>query len=640
MKTIRRICTVMLLVLMAFPALHAQSYDNLWKQLEEAREKSLPQTVIRLADQIWQKAQTEKNAPQMLKAYVCRQACQKRITPDSLYTSLAAMERWAQEEADETNRAILHSLLARQYADLLSTNRRTLLNSPSLLVDETPADVREWSLNLFIDRIDAHLQASLQPVEALLRTTAADYDPFVIQQDGSRFYAHDLYHLLARRAVDTYQGWRGLNVDSLMDRRIKDVYQTMIATYRQRPDAEDAVVMATLDYEQWRADMQSPDGYLQTLDSLIAAYGTRDVCGEVYIRKAQWLNDKRRYAQALRVCDEGLKRYAAYKRIGELKNIRARILQPALNIYTAEGYPSDSVSMRVNYRNLSGFTLNVYATDYDERPWLDDGLTSAVCRRHGRLLASHRFALRPLPGKDKAAEDEPYHSCDTTLHFRLPDDVGVYILQAVPEGEKTLHQSYNFLCVSRFKVLSLNVDEQTTEFITLDALTGHPIAGVQLSFYSDDSKNRRLLTQLTTDSEGKALLTGQPNARYYVARKGDDRAMTPQYFRQGISRIVDSDTAQKMLTLLIDRAIYRPGQTVYVKGIAYEQTTDAARVLEGADYELLLLDANRKELASRKVRTNDFGSFSAEFVLPSACLNGAFSITTRKHEDSASGRRV
>lgn len=81
-----------------------------------------------------------------------------------------------------------------------------------------------------------------------------------------------------------------------MDRRIKDVYQTMIATYRQRPDAEDAVVMATLDYEQWRADMQSPDGYLQTLDSLIAAYGSRDVCGEVYIRKAQWLNDKRRYA--------------------------------------------------------------------------------------------------------------------------------------------------------------------------------------------------------------------------------------------------------------------------------------------------------------------------------------------------------
>ena len=93
-----------------------------------------------------------------------------------------------------------------------------------------------------------------------------------------------------------------------------------------------------------------------------------------------------------------------------------------------------------------------------------------------------------------------------------------------------------------------------------------------------------------------------------------------------------------MLTLLIDRAIYRPGQTVYVKGIAYEQTTDATRVLEGADYELLLLDANRKELTSRKVRTNDFGSFSAEFVLPSACLNGAFSITTRKHEDSASFR--
>lgn len=43
MKTIRRICTLVLLVLVAFPALHAQSYDKLWKQLEEARDKSLPQ---------------------------------------------------------------------------------------------------------------------------------------------------------------------------------------------------------------------------------------------------------------------------------------------------------------------------------------------------------------------------------------------------------------------------------------------------------------------------------------------------------------------------------------------------------------------------------------------------------------------
>lgn len=33
-------------------------------------------------------SRAEKNAPQMLKAYICREAYQERLTPDSLYTNL------------------------------------------------------------------------------------------------------------------------------------------------------------------------------------------------------------------------------------------------------------------------------------------------------------------------------------------------------------------------------------------------------------------------------------------------------------------------------------------------------------------------------------------------------------------------
>lgn len=70
------------------------------------------------------------------------------------------------------------------------------------------------------------------------------------------------------------------------------------------------------------------------------------------------------------------------------------------------------------------------------------------------------------------------------------------------------------------------------------------------------------------------------------------------------------------------------------KGIAYKQNSDSAQVLQGVDYELVLLDANRKELATRKGRTNDFGSFATEFVLPAACLNGMFSIRTKEPQST------
>ena len=48
MEKIQRICSLVLLAAFwgCVPVLHAQSFDKLWKQVEQAQEKSLPQPVI------------------------------------------------------------------------------------------------------------------------------------------------------------------------------------------------------------------------------------------------------------------------------------------------------------------------------------------------------------------------------------------------------------------------------------------------------------------------------------------------------------------------------------------------------------------------------------------------------------------
>ena len=94
MRVIQRICSILLLlVTFGASALYAQTYDKLWKQVEQAQKKSLPQTVIKLADEIYRKGRQEQNAPQMLKAYICRETYQEGLTPDSLYSSLKYMEK-------------------------------------------------------------------------------------------------------------------------------------------------------------------------------------------------------------------------------------------------------------------------------------------------------------------------------------------------------------------------------------------------------------------------------------------------------------------------------------------------------------------------------------------------------------------
>ena len=69
---IRQICMVVLLWLGVIPAVQAQTFDKLWKEVEQAEKKSLPKTVIKLTDEIYQKGEKEKNSPQMLKAYTWR----------------------------------------------------------------------------------------------------------------------------------------------------------------------------------------------------------------------------------------------------------------------------------------------------------------------------------------------------------------------------------------------------------------------------------------------------------------------------------------------------------------------------------------------------------------------------------------
>ena len=84
--------------------------SRLWKEVEETRKKDLPQTLISQVNQIYEKARKEKNAPQMLKAYLSRVECQVGLTPDSLQRELCRLNAWAAEENDPLQKAVLSFL--------------------------------------------------------------------------------------------------------------------------------------------------------------------------------------------------------------------------------------------------------------------------------------------------------------------------------------------------------------------------------------------------------------------------------------------------------------------------------------------------------------------------------------------------
>ena len=82
------------------------------------------------------------------------------------------------------------------------------------------------------------------------------------------------------------------------------------------------------------------------------------------------------------------------------------------------------------------------------------------------------------------------------------------------------------------------------------------------------------------------------------------------------------------VSIFTDRGLYRPGQTIFFKGLAYVKDSNDPHAVAGQTFTVTLYDANGKELAQKKFTTNDFGSFNGEFSIPKQTLSGVFRLST------------
>ena len=631
--------------------LRAQSYDNLWKQTREAQAKNRPMTMIDLNDQIYRRALAEKNMAQMLKAYVSREAYERFLTPDSLYSTLNDLERWVERSTDKVEKALLHSLLAYEYADYWEKNLYRIQERADIVTEKPSADIRTWSSGRFVEQVTAHGLASLANDDLLVEMVTSDYQPFIEQNDGSAYYGHDLYHLLFHRTINAFEKMSGTYADSLFQSLSDSLYHRMLDVYTHLPNRPEAIILATLDYWQWktgnylnRAPQLRPydrnreleNSYMQMIDGLMEKYADCPAIVEAYICKAKWMSHGgkgRSIAEALRLCDEGIRNYPSYNRIGELRLIRDRLLQPQVSIRSNDFcYPGDTLKLNVTYRTLNTpIQLNIYATNATMHSYRYDCNDDEEFRKCApRLVYSTKHLLTPLPAFDKLPADIPYLPSDTVLNFPLPSEPGIYVVEASPQTENG-HMSRCFLSVSRLRMFTLDIGNGVIEVTTLDNRSGHPISDVTVDFYTgEDPTSLKPLKSVATGTDGKALVDLGKGIRtiHYVAHKGNDRSIQIQRLdlAQVASQVPETDYK---LVLFTDRAIYRPGQTVCLKGVAYSQNGDKAEVICKEPIELELLDSTDGLIAARKVVTNDFGSFSAEFTLPAICLNGKFSLSAQ-----------
>lgn len=628
------ICFISLFIISIIPMrMFGQTYENLWKQVEEANKKSLPKTALKLAEDIFSKAQKEKNSPQMLKAYRARAEYQRSLTPDSFYVDLKGMERWAASTDNKIDRAILNTLLAGVYADYAQSNSWSLRKRASLTGD-APEDIREWSANLFVDKVMQYAEAALQDSTLLLSTSSKDYQPFVVLGNSSEYYRHDMYHLLTLQSIEALKKVSYIGDYPQVNERIESLFNSLTRTYREQGNG-DAYMLASLDYLRWKNTRKDSESYITQLDEMISSYGDREVAAEVYLEKINTLSQNREYIRALSVANEAIRRYPKYNRINAIKQARESILSPLLNVQMPGlTYPGSDMELTVRHKNLDGFTVEYYKVNLsaDSPEVLNNqysNITQEFINKHTSKLNSEYVKL------ERPAD---YNQTDTTISLKAPTE-GLYVVRILNGPKGAVGRDSKLLSVTRLKMLSRQLPDKQFEVIVLDGMSGKPVDNAQVRLFTDKKGDKVETKTLTTNAEGKATIPWDNSYYYIKAYKGNDNAMLPDNVQRGYYSYADPSRREDRteVRLLTDRSLYRPGQTVYVKGVAFVMGSDTANVAVGKKYTLTLFDTNGREVYKNELQTNEFGSFTTEIVLPSGGLNGMYNLST---DNSSTSFRV
>ncbi|MGZ9675005.1 alpha-2-macroglobulin family protein [Flavobacterium sp. GNP001] len=214
-----------------------------------------------------------------------------------------------------------------------------------------------------------------------------------------------------------------------------------------------------------------------------------------------------------------------------------------------------------------------------------------------------------------------------TTEVLLPQlETGNYLVYFESDSNSKEKKGFGFetITVSNISVLA-NTKDNTEYHTVIDRKTGTPLENVTIKL---------LNKTLKTDKNGLAFHPKEKDnyANSYIqfSTKNDTLLIQKEYLNNSYDykKIEDKKIVRKV-EFYLDRAIYRPGQTVYFKGIAIQKKNNKSNVVPNSSFLISIQDPNYNNFKDIEVSTNEFGSFSGEFILPKTGLTGSFRIQAK-----------
>lgn len=641
---------ILLLIVLISTSVFAQKNQKSWNKVITLEKDGKIKSAKEIVDRIYERSISKNDEEQLIKCFFYQSKYLQTLDENAQSKILNHLKTDI-SKVSAPSKAILNLVYAKCLNDYLNQNRYKRENITT--TSNPDNNYLLWSNAEFENQIAKYYNNSLIDKGTLKNTSLVLYEAIFDYYNQEKFKTENLYEYLLDENINYYiskiQHWnfkksdfnflkedllgnsvsfKEINFDFVKEKNLQKTLLLFQEREQNNPSVENQLNRIIFCKNHLVNDNEA---YLKALTKLQKQSKTAISLQKIQFEKATIFNN---LASKETHPDYKIKSIALFDSIIAIQNhsntykqahlSRHTLLEKNLSIQLEKYiYPNQNHLAFISFKNIDSAKISFYKIKQSEMQFLNFNYA-----KKDSIL--NEFILHHVPVQtENYSLKNPEDYFDHTTELLLPQlKTGIYLAIFESTSSKKDDKAYGFetIIATNFSLLS-ETKKDRDYYHVLDRKTGIPIENVQID--SEDFVGKTDKTGTLFNTRGK----DENFQRNIVITKDNDTLPLYTNYINILNEFEKNKTVKAKVQFYLDRAIYRPGQTVYYKGIALQQKANVAAVVANTSFKITFKDVNNNSIKELDVITNEFGSFSGEFKLPQTGLSGNYTIQAEEPDD-------
>jgi uncharacterized protein YfaS (alpha-2-macroglobulin family) len=664
-------------------------YPKLWESVQAYEEKGLPKSALKVVEKINQRALKENNETQRVKSLIYKSKYALILEEDA---QLNIINDFKNQIATSKSplKNVLECILANLYWQYFQQNRYQFYRRTSIQNDASNVsnfkkqdpDFRTWSLQELTAEIHKRFQNALSRKELIGKIQLDDFDEILHLEENSKTYRPTLFDFIAQNALKYYKTQENSITQVANQFEISDkdfelvndfekayafakenqsihfhalkIYYDLLDFHKKskNKDAEIIVEIERLKFVHNNINTAEKDDLLKDqLTKILVSNQHHKISstiafelanihyriGEKYSPEIGEYQFEKSKAQKL--CKKFIGEYPESLGAKKCENLIKAIQKSSVSLLTEKHLPINKYGkILLMYNNLDSIHLSIHKINNKQAKNFGELKTAEKVEFIAKLEKVH--ASKHLL---KNEQDFQTHSTEILIP---PLENNRYLIVVTNNIQP---QKDDFFATSLIQVTDFSlVQKSNTDkhlFQLVNRNTGKPISSANISLENEPKRNHssKISERFKTDEFGEfnfKTSSYHQGVIISVDKNGEQAFFDGYYLNESRKPNINKEIKTTKPFIFTDRSIYRPGQTLHFKSILVEKTGVDSKIVGNKKVTATLFNANHEEVSSTVLKTNEFGSVSGHFILPSGGLTGAFRLMVKTEERASNSIQI